>query len=185
MKAIIPLSFMLLAAALSARTYIADPAHSSIGFSVKHLGISTVRGLFKTFTTTFSADEEKGVISALSADIDTASVDTRVDMRDNHLRSADFFDVKQFPAAKFVMKSYTGTKAGGKILGDLTLHGVTKPVTLDLVITGSMTDKNGKTRIAGTATGVINRTDFGVGKKGEMPVSESVTLTIDIEAIAQ
>ncbi|MBI4978610.1 MAG: YceI family protein [Spirochaetes bacterium] len=176
---------VLVSVTLSAKTYIADPMHTSIGFAVKHLGLSTVRGIFKTFTTTFTTDEDKGIITALSADIDTASIDTRVDMRDNDLRSANFFDVKQFPRATYVMKSYKGTKAGGKVIGELTLHGVTKPVTLNLVINGTMADKNGKVRIAGIATAEINRSDFGIGKKGDMPVSEKVTLTIDIEAISQ
>lgn len=180
------IAYVLIAAvSLMAKDYTIDKAHSSIGFGVKHLGISTVRGVFKEFTGSFSADETKEMITALRAEISTASIDTSIAMRDDKLRAAEYFNASEHPKALFIMRTYQGNKSGGKVIGDFTLRGVTKPLTLDLLISGSMIDNSGKTRVAGTATGSFNRSDFGVGKKDDMPIGTKVTLTIEIEAVEQ
>ncbi|MBI4978841.1 MAG: YceI family protein [Spirochaetes bacterium] len=175
---------LLTAATVFATDYTIDYAHSGVSFTVKHLGLSSVRGVFKKFTASFSVDESKNTFTALSAVIDVASIDTLVEQRDKHLRSDAFFDVEKYPTATFTMRSYKGNKAKGVITGDLTMHGVTKKVDLALTVNGTMTDK-GRTRAAGTATTTVKRTDFGIGKPGDLPVSDLVTISLEIEALSK
>ena len=117
-------------------TWTADPAHSSVEFAVKHLVVSTVKGTFGKFSARIATTD--GILSAIEADIDPASIDTGIDQRDQHLRSADFFDVATFPTMKFVSTGVTPKGEGEYAVdGLLTMHGETKPVTFQVEVDGS------------------------------------------------
>jgi polyisoprenoid-binding protein YceI len=174
----------------SAATWEADPVHSSLGFAVRHLMISTVRGEFHTFTATATGDPADPTKAVVEATIDVGSIDTRNDKRDAHLKSADFFDVEKFPTMTF--KSKKIEKAGdgkARVTGDLTLHGVTKEVVLDVEgPTPTIKDPMGNTKVGAHATAKINRKDFGIvwNKSmdgGGLMVGDDVDVTIDIEAV--
>jgi polyisoprenoid-binding protein YceI len=167
-----------------------DPAHSSSGFAVKHLVVSTVRGLFGKTTGTVSYDKADPAKSSVEATIDATTIDTRDEKRDAHLKSADFFDVANHPTITF--KSTKVEKAGDgklKVTGNLTIRGTTKPVTLDVEgPSQEIKDPWGNTRIAATATTRINRKDFGVSwnktlDNGGTVVSEDVTIVLDLEMV--
>ena len=170
-------------AAAQTGTWKIDPNHSSAQFSVKHLGVSTVRGAFTKVSGSANYDPANPSKTTLEATIDASSVDTRVEMRDNDLRSPNFLDVQKFPTITF--KSKQAKSAGdGKlqIVGNLTIHGVTKEVTLDVdgpsaPIPNPM---GGGQRIGASATTKINRKDFGVNGAAAM-VSDEITITIDAE----
>lgn len=176
----------LLSTSLFAQTasWKADPMHSQLSFSTTHLGISDVDGLFKKFdaTATGSAADFSDAVFSLTADV--ASIDTEVEMRDKHLRSADFFDVEKFPTMTY--KSTGIEKAGEnkyRLTGNLTLHGVTKPVTMDLWYRGTIVNPQSKTPTAGfQLTGTIKRSDFGIGEKFAPPMlSDEVKIKADGE----
>lgn len=161
-----------------------DPMHSQLSFSTTHLGISDVDGLFKKFdaTATGSAADFSDAVFELTADV--SSIDTEVEMRDKHLRSADFFDVEKFPTMTY--KSTGIEKAGEnkyRLTGNLTLHGVTKPVTMDLWYRGTIVNPQSKTPTAGfQLTGTIKRSDFGIGEKFAPPMlSDEVKIKADGE----
>jgi polyisoprenoid-binding protein YceI len=177
------------ASALAA-DYDIDTAHSTLTFSVKHLVVSTVRGEFGKVSGTVSYDAKKLADTALDITIDPASIDTRDAKRDGHLKSADFFDVEKFATATFKSKKVEAAGKGKlKITGDLTIHGVTKPVTL--AVTGPSAEVKtpfGTTVIAASATATINRKDFGMVwnkalDSGGVMVSDEVTLAIDVELV--
>ncbi len=183
------LAALLLAGNLAATSFVLDPAHSSVGFKVKHMMISTVPGKFSKFSGGFSFDTAKAQLKAVSVTIDTASVDTGVEMRDKHLRSKDFFAADQFPVATFVAAGPVKVKVeqAVKVPGTLTLRGVSKPVVLDVTYGGSAVDPTGKPRVAFEATATINRMDYGVSfnktlDQGGVMVSEEVKLDITSEA---
>ncbi len=139
-----------------AQTWTADPAHSSVGFSVRHLMISNVKGNFGKFTATVTGDPASPESAKVSATIEVASVDTREPKRDEHLRSGDFFDAAKFPQMTFTstkVEKVSATKA--KVTGNLTLRGVTKPVVLDVDYTPAIKNPWGMTEIGATATGKI------------------------------
>ncbi|HRE50747.1 MAG TPA: YceI family protein [Flavitalea sp.] len=169
-------------------TWKSDPAHSKLAFTVTHLGIADVSGLFKTFeaAVTNAKDDFSDAVIELTADL--ASIDTEVEMRDNHLKSEDFFDVAKHPKMSF--KSASIKKSGEnkyKLTGDLTLHGVTKPVTVDLWYRGSLVNPASKALTAGfQVTGTIKRSDFGIGPKFPAPaISDEVKIKADGEFIKQ
>jgi polyisoprenoid-binding protein YceI len=164
-------------------TWQIDPNHSAAQFSVRHLGVSTVRGAFTKVSGTAKYDADPAKI-ALDATIDANSVDTRVDMRDKDLRSPHFFDVEKYPTITFHSKHASAAGTGKlQITGDLTMHGVTKEVVLD--VDGPSTpikDPWGNQRIGASATTKINRQDFGInGATGA--VGDEITITIDTELI--
>lgn len=170
------------------QTWQIDPAHTSSQFSVRHLGISTVRGVFQKTTGTVTWDPADPTKTQIDATIDANSVDTRVQMRDNDLRSAHFFDVAKYPTITFKSKHAEVAGAGKlKVTGDLTIHGVTKEVTLDVEeLRGPAKDPWGGTRVGATAKTKINRKDFGlqwnVGlEAGGILVGEEVSITIEAE----
>ena len=176
-------------AAAKAALWEIDSAHTSAQFAVRHLMVSTVRGSFSKVSGTLEYDGKD--LATLKADvtIDVASVNTGIEKRDEHLRSADFFDVAKFPTMTF--KSKKAEKAGEgkfKLTGDLTIHGVTKEVTLEVEGPAPVVkDPWGNTKTGATATVKINRTDFGlkwnaVLEAGGVAVGEEVSITIDIEA---
>ncbi len=168
-----------------ADTYAIDPAHSSVEFRVTHLMVSKVRGNFEKFAGGFEYDPKAIAVWKASATIDAASINTRVEKRDAHLRSGDFFDVGKFPTLEFRSAGVETEKDGRKHLkGDLTLHGVTKSVVLDLEEGGVTKDPWGGTRAGFTASGKINRRDFGLaaGTPGAM-VGDTVEITIEVEGV--
>jgi len=173
------------------QTWQIDPAHTRASFTVRHLGISNVRGDFNAVSGTAEYDGKDVTKAKINATIDVNSVTTRVQQRDNHLKTADFFDVAKYPKMTFVSTSITPAGTGRfKMTGNLTLHGVTKPVTFDLdapspVIKDPM---SGDSRVGASATTTINRKDFGVPYDQKLPdgtpqVGDTIGVTIDIELL--
>ncbi|WP_276483509.1 YceI family protein [Paraflavitalea pollutisoli] len=183
---------MLIAAAfitLSAFTAINslwknDPPHTQLGFTVTHLGINDVTGYFRDFEVSIESTKPDFTDAVFTLTAKTASIDTRVEQRDNHLRSADFFDVEQYPALNFKSTSIKkGAKNTYKLAGELTLHGVTKPVIMDLEYRGTTANPMSKKPTAGfRLTGTIKRSDFGIGTKFPATlVSDDVRIKADGE----
>ena len=184
---------VMLATAVPVRaqsTWEIDPAHSSVGFSVRHMMISNVRGEFTKLSGTVKANERDLSESVVEATIDAASIDTRNAKRDDHLRSPDFLDVAKYPTITF--KSRKIMPAGDKkwkVAGDLTLHGVTREVVLDVEgPTPEVKDPQGNIRAGASATTKINRQDFGITWSksldgGGVMVGDEITVTIDVEGV--
>ena len=174
-----------------AATYKIDPAHSTIGFKVKHLAISKVPGSFTEFSGTFSFDPNKLTESRAAATIAVKSIDTANAKRDDHLRGDDFFSAEKFPEISFqTTKIEPVIGEGFKATGDLTIHGVTKSVVLNVAFNGSAKDPSGKERAAFSATTKINRKDFGltwnkVLETGGLVVGEEVEISIEVEGVKE
>lgn len=187
LKSLVAVS-MLGALSLSANEYSLDKDHSSVGFKVKHLLITNVKGEFKDFKAKIDFDAMKNSFSKLSTTIKSSSVDTGIEKRDNHLRGEDFFTSKKFPEITFVMSSYKANGDEGIASGMLTIKGVSKKVDLEVEEIATAKDFKGKNRVGFTLKGKINRTDFGLvwNKKielGGVAVSEIVKLNAEIEAV--
>lgn len=169
--------------------YAIDPTHSSVHFSVRHLMVSNVRGEFTKLTGTVKFDSEKPGTSTVEATIDAASISTRDPQRDAHLKSADFLDVEKFPTMSFRSKKIEIQPDGGKVTGDLTIHGVTREITLEVEgPTPEIKDPWGKQRIGASATAKLNRKDFGLTwnaalETGGVMVGDEVKISIDVEVI--
>ena len=178
---------MSLAISAAAQTEIwqLDPAHSAAQFAIRHMGISTVRGTFNKVSGTVQYDPADPAKTSVEATIDAASVDSRVEMRDNDLRGARFFDVAKYPTITFKSKRVESAGTGKlKVTGDLTIHGVTKEVVLDVDgPTEPIKDPRGNTHMGASATGSINRRDFGVGAIPAAMVAEQIAITIDMELV--
>jgi polyisoprenoid-binding protein YceI len=171
-------------ATAQAGTWQIDPNHSAAQFSVKHLGVSTVRGAFTKVSGTATYDVADPGKDLVDVTIDASSIDTRVQMRDNDLRSPNFLDVQKYPTITFKSKQARAAGAGKlQIVGDLTIHGVTKEVVLDVDgPSAQIKDPWGNQRIGASATTKINRNDFGVkGLPGV--VGDDISITIDTELI--
>ena len=172
-------------------TWTIDPAHAEIGFAVRHLMIATVRGRFGAVSGTVTVDDAQPKNSKVDVTVDVTSIDTRQEMRDNHLRSADFFDVEKYPTMHFVSKRIEGDIEGEfQVVGDLTIRGVTRPVTLTASLEGRTRDPWGNERAGFSATGKINRHEFGLDwnqalEAGGVMVGDEVKLTIDVELVHQ
>ena len=172
-----------------AGTWVLDPAHSEVTFSLRHMMISKVRGEFGLKSATIEAPANP-LEAKVTASVDAASISTGDQNRDNHLRSADFFDVETYPTIDFVS---TGVRyEGGDFLvdGDLTMHGVTKPVTFELEFGGFGTDPYGNYKAGATAKTVVNREDFGLTwnaalESGGVLVGKDVTITLDLQGSVQ
>ena len=167
-------------------TWKADPMHSKLTFSTTHLGISDIAGLFKTFDVTVTANQENFSDAVFTLSADVGSIDTEVEMRDNHLKSADFFEVEKYP--KMTFKSTSIEKTGKdkyKLTGNLTIRDITKPVTMDLWYRGTIENPQSKATTAGfQLTGNIKRSDFNVGPKFPAPmISDEVRIKADGEFI--
>jgi polyisoprenoid-binding protein YceI len=166
-----------------------DAAHTAVEFSVKHLGIATVKGQFRQFTATAEATPE-GKLTSLSATIDANSVDTGVAQRDNHLRSPDFFEVEKFPAINFVSTGVSySSPTDATVSGNLTLRGITKPVTFTLEQEAQIKDPWGNQRIAAIAKGKLSRKEWGLTwnqalELGGVVVSDEVKFNLDVQVIA-
>jgi polyisoprenoid-binding protein YceI len=186
-------AFSVLAAALlltlsaaAQDTWQLDPQHSSAQFSVRHLAVSTVRGAFTKVSGTVIYDPANLGKTSIQTTIDAVSVDTRVEKRDNDLRSPNFLDVSKYPTITFQSKRVEAAGAGKlKVTGDLTIHGVTKEVVLDVDgPSGPMKDPWGNQRMGASASTKINRQDFGVaGLPGV--VGDDINITLDVEMIRQ
>jgi polyisoprenoid-binding protein YceI len=165
-----------------AETWVLDPAHSAAQFSVRHLGISTVRGAFTKVEGTVQYSPSNPTQCVIEATIDANSVDTRVQMRDNDLRSAHFLDVAKYPTITFKSKSAVLDAPGKmKITGDLTIHGVTREVVLDVDgPTPAIKDPMGNSRMGASATTRISRKDFGITGAPGM-VGDEISIVLDIE----
>lgn len=169
-------------AAAQAGTWQIDPNHSAAQFSVRHMGVSTVRGAFSKISGTATYDPADPSKTTLDATIETNSVDTRVEMRDKDIRSPHFLDVEKYPTMTFHSKQVKGAGSGKlQITGDLTLHGVTKEVVLDVDgPSAAITDPRGIHRIGAEATTKINRNDFGITAAPGV-VGDELTIIIDTE----
>jgi polyisoprenoid-binding protein YceI len=175
-----------------AATYRVDPAHSSVMFRVRHL-FSSVTGRFSSFDGKVVYDEQQPAKSAVEGTIDAASIDTNVKKRDDHLRSADFFDVAKYPNISFQSSGFTDVDATGKrgkMNGTLTMHGVSKPVVVDVSFLGKGRDPGGKQRAGFHGTTTVNRKDFGLNwnktlESGGLLVGDDVTIEIDVEAVEE
>jgi polyisoprenoid-binding protein YceI len=168
----------------SAAVYKVDPSHTTVGFSVKHMMISTVSGKFSDFNGTYNLD--KGMFKSLNGNIKTISVDTGITKRDDHLRSADFFDAANFPDITFAMTSATKTK----MTGNLTIRGVTKKEVLNIEMGGVITDPWGNQRSGFVLTGEVNRKDFGLNwnkaiEAGGVVVGDKIKLVVEVEGIEE
>ena len=177
--------FVLLTAAAWAQgsEWQIDPAHSSLAFTVRHMGISNVHGHFAKFSGSASIDDSDITKSSVNVTIDATSIDTNVQMRDNDLRSPGYFDAQQFPTITFKSKSVS--RAGDnklKVVGDLTMHGVTKEVTLDVDGPSAPIKMGPNMRRGLAATTTVNRKDFGIGSKpSSAAVGEQIKIDIDAE----
>ncbi len=171
-------------AAAQTGTWTIDPNHTAAQFSVRHLGISTVRGAFTKVGGTVTYDPANLGKTMIDVTIDANSVDTRVEMRDNDLRSPNFFDVAKYPTLTFKSK-HAESDGGGKmkVTGDLTIHGVTKEVVLNVDGPSEpMKDPKGKQHMGASATTKINRKDFGVSGN-PTAVGDEISITIDVELV--
>lgn len=163
-----------------------DPAHSEIGFKVKHMMISTVSGQFDDFTASVHTSSDDFINSDISVEIKTDSINTNNSDRDNHLKSDDFFNATQFPEMRFKSKKFDGET----LVGDLTIRDITKEVTLDVNFNGIAVDPYGQTKAGFEISGEINRKDFdlkwsALTEAGAIVVSEKTKLIIDAQFIKQ
>lgn len=166
-----------------------DTTHSEVGFWVRHMMVSKVRGQFKRWSATVSLADEGNIGGAgVTAQIETASVDTREEQRDGHLRSPDFLDAEKYPHMTFTSKAITGSKERYTVKGDLTLHGVTKEIDLDVSFLGKGKDPWGNDRLGFHAETTLNRKDFGLGwnqvlELGGVLVGEEVHVEIEVQLV--
>src|SRR4051794_15971536 len=182
------IGFASLASVMSARsadTYNIDPAHSTVGFSVQHMVISTVHGKFNEFSGTVTVDGKK--IQEAKGEIQSKSIDTGVAARDKDLRSATFFDVEKYPTISFAAKKAEERNGEMVLVGDFTMHGVTKQVSLPVTVSGPIKDPWGKQRIGLHTKAKLNRKDYGLTysktlETGGLMVGDEIEIQIDAEA---
>jgi polyisoprenoid-binding protein YceI len=169
-------------------TWTIDPAHSTIEFVAKHMMITTVKGRFAEFEGTVVADEDNVANSTVDVTMRAASLDTRSEQRDAHLRSPDFLDVESYPEVTFRSTRIDGTKDEFQLTGDLTIRGVTRPITLDVTFEGEGKDPWGGTRASFSAKGKFDRRDFGLTwnvalETGGILVSNEVKINIEAQVV--
>lgn len=175
-------------AAIPSGDYTFDTAHTRIGFSVRHLSIAWVTGRFKDFSGTLKFDDKDVTKSSVEFTAKVTSIDTEVEARDNHLRSADFFEVEKYPEMKFVSRRIEKKGKRYIVHGDLTIKDVTKRISFPFTFTGAVPDPWGGTRFGISAKTTINRKDFNVNYGTAMPfggfdVGNEVQISLDIEAV--
>ena len=187
----ISLASAILSTALFAVDFELDKSHSAVGFSVKHLMVSNVKGKFNNFDGNFSFDAKAKKLSSLSGSADAASIDTDNQKRDDHLKSPDFFEATKFPKLTFEMTKLTPLKGEkAKIAGNLTIKGVTKPVVFDAEISKIVQDPWGGSRMGISMSSKINRKDFGLNwnkalETGGFVVGDEVKMNVELEGIAK
>ena len=172
---------------IPAGTWTIDPSHSEVGFAVRHLMVSKVKGTFETFEGTITIAEDP-LASSVTASVDLSSINTRDANRDGHLRSADFFEVETYPTMTFTSTSVTPDGDDYKVVGDLTIKGVTKPVELELEFNGVHPDPWGGTRSGFSAEAEISRKEFGVDFEVPMDgpgvvVGDKIKIYLEVEAV--
>jgi polyisoprenoid-binding protein YceI len=169
---------------LNGETLAIDKGHSEVGFSIKHLMISNVKGKFTDYDADLEYDLKSKQFTKFDAYVSATSIDTGIEKRDNHLRSPDFFEVAKFPKLTFKMSKYED----GALHGDLTIHGITKQVSFVLENNGTIKDLQGNTRVGFTLEAKINRKDFGLTwnkalELGGVMVGDTVKITIELETV--
>ena len=174
---------------IPAGTWTIDTSHSEVGFTVRHLMVSKVRGNFSNFEGTITIGEDP-LASSVTAEVDLSSINTRDEGRDEHLRSADFFEVEKYPKMTFASTSVAPKGSRFDVTGDLTIKGITRPVVLSLEFNGVSTDPWGGTRAGFSAETEINRKDFGVDFNipldgGGVVVGDAVKVVLEVEAVFQ
>lgn len=167
-----------------------DPAHTLVEFSAKHLMISTVKGRISGVEGTIYTDGNEPANSSVEVSLAAATLDTRIEQRDQHLRSADFLDVEKFPEIKFRSTDIQGDEQNFKLTGDLTIRDVTRPITLDVTFEGQTKDPWGGERVGFSATGKFDRREFGLTwnvllESGGLTVGNDIKIQIELEAIKQ
>lgn len=192
LKKMLLLTVALLIAAPSAfaASYQIDPAHTQIHFTIPHLVVFKVRGNFNDFAGSIEADAASNSLTGTTATVKIASIDTRNLKRDDHLRSADFFDAGKYPEMTFVSKKVEGSGENITVTGDLTIKGNTKEVVLTGGFLGAATDPWGNKRAGFEATGKISRKDFGLTwnkalETGGMVVGDEVEIGLEVEAVME
>lgn len=174
---------------MTTNTWNIDIGHSGVNFAVRHMVFAKVRGRFRDWQASLSYDPANLAAASVNVEIDAGSIDTGVADRDKHLRSADFFDVEKFPTMTFKSKRVEKPSSEGfQLVGDLSLHGVTKEVTLDVEIGGRQKDPWGSERVGYSATTRIDRKDFGLTwnqalEAGGIMVGDRVDITLEVEAV--
>jgi polyisoprenoid-binding protein YceI len=175
---------------IAAGTWSVDPAHSSVEFSVKHMGIANVRGKFDEFEGTLEVGEDLASSRAHGA-VKVASIDTNEEQRDAHLRSPDFFDAEQYPEITYeTTRIEPVDEESSRVYGNLTMHGITREVKLEVVLQGVDTDPWGKERAGLEAVGMLSRSDFDMKfnqalGSGNVLVGDKVRMSLDISAVKQ
>jgi len=169
-------------------TWQIDPAHSLLEFSVRHMMVATVKGRFSQLRGTITDIADDPALSSVEVVVDGASISTGDVNRDGHLRSADFFDVEQYPTITFTSRRIRGSRDEFTLTGDLTMHGVTREVTLDVTLNGVGTSPYGKTIAGFSAETKINRKDWGLNwnvglEAGGVLVSDQLKISIELEAV--
>ncbi|WP_321313710.1 YceI family protein [Halarcobacter sp.] len=180
----IGLASIIAAGALYAGTYKVDASHSNVGFKVKHLMISNVRGNFEKFSGSFEYDEKTGTVKSIDGTVEVDSINTDNKKRDGHLKSADFFDAVNHPQITFKVNKIEDEKAYGKF----TMRGVTKDVVFDIEKTGEIVDPWGNKRVGLEIEGKVNRKDYGLNwnkalEAGGVMVGEDVKINVELEGV--
>jgi polyisoprenoid-binding protein YceI len=165
-----------------------DPTHTLVEFSAKHLMISTVKGRIADVKGSIFIDEQNPQDSSVEATLNAASIDSRTEMRDQHLRSADFLDVEKYPQIRFKSTRIEGDRKEFKLTGDLTIRDVTREITLDVQFEGQTKDPWGGERVGFSANGKIDRRDFGLTwnvllETGGLTVGNDIKINIEVEAV--
>jgi polyisoprenoid-binding protein YceI len=178
----------LVTSAFAADKYEIDPAHSAVSFSVKHLVITNAKGNFKDFSGVIIYDDKKIENSTVDVKIKTASINTENEQRDTHLKGADFFDAAKYPEITFKSKQVKKQGKGYVCIGTLSMHGVSKEITIPFNVNGVVKDPWGGTRIGTQAVTALNRKDYGLTwnktlDNGGLAVGEDVNISLDVEAI--
>lgn len=165
-----------------------DPSHTLVEFSAKHLMITTVKGRVTDVEGTIVMDEREPKNSSVEATLKAASIDSRTEQRDNHLRSADFLDVEKYPEIRFKSRRIEGTTSEFRLVGDLTIRDVTREVSLDVTFEGRTKDPWGGERVGFSASGKIDRREFGLTwnvllETGGLTVGNEIKISIEVEAV--
>jgi len=191
LAAAVVLGFAVVTGVRGADTYKIDPMHTHIGFSVAHMVINEVEGKFKEFEGTIVVNPDaKNALVSINGTIQATSIDTGVEKRDNHLRSADFFDVAKFPTITFESKKAAHKGPRDIVGGTFTMHGVAKDIVIPVTVKGPIKDPMGNTRIGLKATITVNRKDYGLTwnkalEAGGLMVGEDVEIEINAEAVKE
>lgn len=187
---VLTVAVLAVATGAYATTYEIDPSHSSVSFKVAHLVVSKVSGKFQKFAGSVDYEKDKPKAWSAQAQIEAASVDTSLPDRDKHLRSADFLDAEKFPTIAFKSVRTEVKKGKTTLVGDLTLHGITKRIALDLAVSGTVKDPWGGERLGAVGTTKISRKDYGLTwnkalEAGGVAVGDEVEITLEVEGVAK